>query len=152
MGGRIRISRVVFWLFLAVSVGALACGWAAAHAAPDEARLRYFYELHQSLAFAGLGLILVQLVAAAVSLAFRGPMGAGSWLGGLSFALRQLAYLSFLALVVTGAGGAALRGERISFFDLSCLISSALTRLFPTFCKARTLLAPMSWPGPFSRT
>jgi cytochrome b561 len=114
-----RVSSAIFWIFLSVCLGSLACGWAAVHVSLDEARQGYFRELHVSLGLAGAIIIVFQLLVTIASLSFgrrRGPSGRPRV---VSFLLRQLAYLSFLALLVTGAGAAAFSGERILFFGIA---------------------------------
>lgn len=126
-GRRSVISPAIFWIFLAVSAAALGLGWAAGHTALDAPMRDELRDLHVSLGLAGAGLILLQLLLALAGLALgaaqgsdgpEGPEGSATgWRASMSFALRQFVYLSFLAVIVTGAGGALFAGEQIFFFD-----------------------------------
>ncbi|MGJ0506608.1 MAG: DUF3611 family protein [Methylocystis sp.] len=114
-----RVSSAIFWIFLSVCLGALACGWAAVNAPLEEVWQNHFQELHISLGLVGAMLTVVQLLVAIASLSFGGPRGASGRRRVASFVLRQFAYLSFLALVVTGAGAAVFSGKRIFFFGFA---------------------------------
>lgn len=112
-----RFANLLFWVFLLVGVAALACGWAAARA-PLGWRSD-LHDLHVVLGLAGAILIVVQFLRAIVSLAADGPGEPRGRRAAIFFVLRQAAYLSFLALVATGAGAVVFGGEPISFFGVS---------------------------------
>jgi cytochrome b561 len=112
-----RFANLLFWLVLLMGAVALACGWAALHA-PLGWRSD-LHDLHIALGLAGAILIVVQLVRAIVSLAAGGTLKPRGARAAVYFMLRQAAYLSFLALVATGAGHVVFGGEPISFFGVA---------------------------------
>jgi cytochrome b561 len=112
-----RISRVLFWIFLAVSIAGLSSGWAGVHGAFDENLRRNLRDLHVSLGFVGALIIAVQILIAIASLFSRGAQMAPGPRRLVSIALRQLAYLSFLLLIFTGAGDVVLSGEMLFVFQ-----------------------------------
>ena len=108
----------IYWICLALGVGALGLGWSLTFASLDALTREHVKDLHISLGLTAAVAIVAQFLLHIALFAVGATQGRRNWRDFITLALRQLVYLSLAAMILTGLLGALFRGERIYFWEI----------------------------------
>jgi cytochrome b561 len=108
----------IYWICLALGVGALGLGWSLTFAPLDPPTRDYLKDLHISMGLMAAIALTAQFLLSIALFAVRATQEQRKLRDWIAWALRQLVYLSLVATILTGFLDAVFRGQQLYFWGI----------------------------------